>query len=53
MTSQLFWIALLVFVGGLFVGSNMGVMLMCVLQMSGKEDLPSDDLVPSPLEAEG
>ena len=36
MTAQLLWIALAIFVLGLFIGSNLGVMLMCVLQVAGR-----------------
>ena len=35
MTWQLFCALAFVFILGLFVGSNLGVMLMCVLRVSG------------------
>lgn len=38
MTAQMLWIAFAVFVTGLFLGSNLGVLLMCVLHVSGRQD---------------
>lgn len=34
----LLWIALAIFVLGLFIGTNLGVMLMCVLQANSRQD---------------
>jgi len=36
MTPTLFWQGVAVFVLGLFVGSNLGVALLCVLQVAGR-----------------
>lgn len=52
MTTQMLWIAIVVFAAGLFLGSNLGVLLMCVLHMSGREQADSDDLVSSPMPVE-
>jgi hypothetical protein len=46
MTTQLFWIILGVFVLGLFVGSNLGVMLMCVLRTAGQDRVRDQKAVP-------
>jgi hypothetical protein len=46
MTTQMFWIILAVFVLGLFIGSNLGIMILCVLQMA-KQDHPVRDTVVS------
>ena len=35
MTTAQFWTLLAVFILGLFIGSNLGVMLMCVLRVAG------------------
>jgi hypothetical protein len=37
MSNQLFALMLTVFVIGLFVGSNLGVLLMCLLHIAGTE----------------
>jgi hypothetical protein len=52
MTTQMLWIAIVVFAAGLFLGSNLGVLLMCVLHMSGREQVDSDDLVSNPMPVE-
>jgi hypothetical protein len=52
MTTQMLWIAIVVFAAGLFLGSNLGVLLMCVLHMSGREQADSDDLVSNPVPVE-
>lgn len=36
-TTQILWIILVVFVLGLFIGTNLGVMLMCVLHLAGQK----------------
>jgi hypothetical protein len=53
MTAHMFWIVLGVFVLGLFVGSNLGVMLMCLLRASEKSVAGSDELLPVMVDAEG
>jgi hypothetical protein len=52
MTTQLFWIILAVFILGLFIGSNLGVMLMCLLRLSAQEHGHPQSLVTLPVEAE-
>ena len=48
MTAQMLWIALAIFVLGLFLGSNLGVMLMCVLQVAGrKTDSDAEQVIAS------
>jgi hypothetical protein len=37
-TAQVFWIALAVFLAGLFIGSNLGVVVMCALQLCKRND---------------
>jgi len=37
MTAQMFWVIFAVFVLGLFVGSNLGIMLLCVLRVAGQD----------------
>jgi len=36
MTGQMFWVMFAIFVLGLFVGSNLGIMLLCVLRVAGQ-----------------
>lgn len=45
MSTQLFLIIAAVFVLGLFLGSNVGIVLMCVLQMADRSMPVRDDLV--------
>ena len=51
MTAQMFWLIFAAFVLGLFVGSNMGIMLLCVLQVAGKNTPGNRERVPVPAEA--
>ena len=46
MSTQLFTAMLTVFVLGLFFGTNLGIALLCVMQMAGRQSAPSSDLVP-------
>ena len=52
MTAQMLWIAFAIFVLGLFFGCNLGVVLMCVLSVSGRESDRSEFVLSYPLEAE-
>ena len=45
MSTQLFAAMLTVFVLGLFLGTNLGIALLCVMQMAGRHADPSADLV--------
>ena len=45
MITQMFWIVLAIFVLGLFIGSNLGVMLMCVLAVGAKDTVTNEELV--------
>jgi hypothetical protein len=53
MTAQIFWLILGVFVLGLFVGSNLGILLICLLQASGEGASGQEDWLSVPAEAEG
>lgn len=46
MSTQLFAAMLTVFVLGLFLGTNLGIALLCVMQMAGRRSAPDSDLVP-------
>jgi len=52
MTTQMFWIIFAVFVLGLFVGTNLGVMLMCVLHVAGERRAEHHDLSSVPVQVE-
>ena len=52
MTAQMLWIAFAIFVLGLFFGCNLGVVLMCVLSVSGRESDRSEFVLSYPLEVE-
>jgi len=45
MTAQMLWIILAVFVLGLFIGTNLGIMILCVLHMAGQDRPASDTIV--------
>ena len=49
MTSQMFTLMLVIFVLGLFVGSNLGVILMCLLQGFAKQAPAEAELVHVPV----
>jgi hypothetical protein len=51
-TTQMLWIMFVVFLAGLFIGSNLGVLLMCVLQVAGGDEVPSERLASLPVSAE-
>jgi hypothetical protein len=44
MTAQMFVSMTVIFVVGMFVGSNLGVMLMCLLQMAGDRSPANTEL---------
>ena len=46
MSTQMFTILTVVFVLGLFVGTNLGVILMCLLQLAGRHPQVDDELAP-------
>jgi Na+/H+ antiporter NhaA len=52
MNAQTFAAMLTIFVLGLFVGSNLGVMLMCLLQVSGKSSPIDGELATVAVHAE-
>jgi hypothetical protein len=52
MSTQVFLITAAVFTLGLFLGGNLGVVLMCLLQMGDKGLPVGDDLVPLAVEAD-
>ena len=45
MSGQMLWIIFAVLLLGIFVGSNLGVMLMCVLQMGKRSDIRTEELL--------
>jgi len=46
MTTQMLWIVLAVFVLGLFVGTNLGIMTICILQMAARDRSVHDTAIP-------
>ena len=46
MSAQMFIVLTVVFVLGLFVGTNLGVVLMCLLQLAGRHPQIDDELAP-------
>lgn len=52
MSGQVFTSFLIVFVLGLFVGSNLGVVLMCLLQVAGRGESSDVDIVTVAVEIE-
>jgi type III secretory pathway component EscS len=46
MTAQMLWIVLAVFVFGLFVGTNLGIMTICILQMAAQDRSVHDTAIP-------
>jgi hypothetical protein len=46
MTSQMLWIIFAVFVLGLFVGTNLGIMALCILQVAGRDQSEHDTVIP-------
>ena len=49
MTGQMFWVLFAMFGLGLFVGSNLGVMLMCALRLAGQSDARRYEVVAVPI----
>ena len=49
MTSQMLTLMLVIFVLGLFIGSNLGIILMCLLQASAKNAPAKAELVHVPV----
>jgi hypothetical protein len=52
MSTQAFAWLLTVFVLGLFVGTNLGVLLMCLMRMASPDPEPEADWVRMPLQLE-
>jgi len=52
MIAQLLWIAFAIFIVGLFFGCNIGIVIMCVLQMAGRESARSERVLSYPVEVE-
>ena len=52
MSVQTLWIILGVFVLGLFVGSNLGMMMLCLLQMCARSNLRNGEPIPRPVQVE-
>ena len=50
---QLLWAGVGIFVAGLFCGSNFGVLLMCILQVAGREAKCSERTLSYPVGLEG
>ena len=50
MSGQILWIGFAVLMLGIFIGSNLGVMLMCLLQVSKKADDLNEKLLSVPVE---
>lgn len=46
MSTQLFAAMLTIFVLGLFLGTNLGVALICVMQMAGRHNAPKSEPLP-------
>ena len=46
MSAQLFAAMLAIFVLGLFLGTNLGVALICIMQMAGRHSSPKSELLP-------
>ena len=46
MSAQMFTVLTVVFVLGLFVGTNLGVVLMCLMQLAGRHPRIDEELVP-------
>jgi hypothetical protein len=46
MTAQMLWIIFAVFVVGLFIGTNLGIMIMCILHMAARERPAHDTVIP-------
>ncbi len=46
MTTQMLWIIFAVFVVGLFIGTNLGIMIMCILRMAAREYPVHDTVIP-------
>ena len=49
MTGQMFWVLFAMFVLGLFVGSNLGIMLLCVLRVAGQNADRDYEMVAVPI----
>ena len=53
MSAQMLWVILGVFVLGLFVGGNLGIMLLCLMQMASRSDhVIESALAPSPVQVD-
>ena len=46
MTAQMLWIILAVFVLGLFIGTNLGIMTLCILQIAARDRSVQDTVMP-------
>ena len=46
MSAQMFIVLTVIFVLGLFVGTNLGVILMCLMEVAGKHPQVDDQLSP-------
>jgi hypothetical protein len=51
MSAQMFTILTVMFVLGLFVGTNLGIVLMCLLQFAGGQPQVNDELAPVAIES--
>lgn len=45
MSEQVLWIIFGVLVLGIFVGGNLGILMMCLLQVSKRADMLSEELL--------
>jgi hypothetical protein len=46
MTAQMLWIILAVFVLGLFIGTNLGIMTICILHVAAGDGSAHDTVIP-------
>ena len=46
MTAQMLWLILAVFVLGLFIGANVGLMTICILHMAARDRPMHDTVIP-------
>ncbi len=45
MSAQMLWIILAVFVLGLFIGSNLGIMILCLLNVAAQDSRAPEPMV--------
>lgn len=50
MSGQILWAVFAILVLGIFIGSNLGIMLMCLLQVAKRADNMTEKLLSIPVE---